>query len=89
MTTTKRTYTLTRRQCDTIKEQDRVYVLNAQNLIKNTGVRNANGSYTYPPWIQAVLKRLANEAIARWEKTHPIPATVIAVAFDRAERRAA
>lgn len=92
MTTTKRTYTLTRRQCDTIKEQDRVYVLNARNLMKNTGTKNPDGSYVYPAWIQPVLKRLAAEAMQRWMKANPIPSTVIAVAFDnahKAERRAA
>lgn len=77
---TRRTYTLTKNQCDHIKEQDRVYVLNATNLVKNAGSAG---------WVPAVLKRLGDEAIRRWEKTHPLPKTVIAVAFDRAERRAA
>lgn len=86
---TRRTYTLTKRQCDHIKEQDRVYVLNARNLMRNTGAPQPNGSYTYPSWIQAVLKRLADEAIRRWLNAHPIPKTVIAVAFDQAEERRA
>ena len=95
---TKRTYTLTRYQCDTIKEQDRVYVLNARNLLNNTAVPDPvpeGGScdspitYTYPSWVPAQLKRLGDEAIARWMKAHPIPSTVIAVAFEQAERRAA
>lgn len=79
----KRTYTLTSRQCEQIKEADRIYVLNARNLIK--------GAHQYPSqsWVPATLKRLGDEAITRWMKAHPIPSTVIAVAFDRAERRAA
>ena len=81
MTTTKRTYTLTKVQCDRIKEQDRVYVLNARNLMRNAGKAS---------WVPAILKRLGDEAIVRWMKAHPIPSTVVAVAFDRAqERRAA
>lgn len=78
---TRRTYILTHRQCDHIKEQDRIYVLNATNLVKNAGTAT---------WVPAVLKRLGDEAIQRWTAAHPIPKTVIAVAFDTAqERRAA
>lgn len=89
MTTTKRTYTLTRTQCEAIKNADRVYALNARQMFKNTGVPQPNGSYKYPTWVQLNLKRLGQEAIDRWLKAHPIPSTVIAVAFDQAERRRA
>lgn len=85
----KRTYTLTKAQSDQIKEQDRVYLLNARNLAKNTGTLQPDGSYVYPSWANLTLKRLGDEAIKRWEKAHPIPQTVIAVAFEQAERRAA
>lgn len=78
-TTTKRTYTLTKAQCDRIKEADGVYMLNARNL-RNAGTAS---------WVPAQLKRLGDEAVARWMKAHPIPSTVIEVAFDKAERRAA
>jgi hypothetical protein len=77
---TRRTHTLTHRQCDQIKEQDHIYVLNATNLVKNAGTAT---------WVPAILKRLGDEAIQRWMAAHPIPKTVIAVAFDVAEERRA
>lgn len=89
-TVTRRTYTLTRSQCEEIKNADRVYALNARTMMRGTGVPNPNGKgMTYPSWVTLNLKRLGDEAIRRWEKAHPIPQTIIAVAFEQAERRAA
>lgn len=88
-TVTRKTYTLSWRQREEIKNADRVYALNARNMMRNTGVLQPNGSYTYPSWVVQNLMRLGDEAIRRWEKAHPIPKTIIAVAFEQAERRAA
>ena len=85
-TVTRKTYTLTRGQCEGIKNADRVYALNARQMMLATRFPNPNGKgWAYPSWVTLNLKRLGDEAIRRWEKAHPIPKTVIEVAFNKAQ----